>query len=129
MQRGLDQVGVEQTSLQGMCWKWHLRFREKRLKPAVPRLTVGRVIEEHGFSQRRACRLIGIDHSTLRYQSKRPGRRATAPAAAGVGSATPPVRLSQVGLAIGSRGARDESQKTVPAVSRGQVDGASAPGS
>ena len=31
-----------------------------------------RVIERHGFSQRRACRLIGIDHSTLRYQSKRP---------------------------------------------------------
>jgi putative transposase len=30
------------------------------------------VIEHHGFSQRRACRLIGIDHSTLRYQSKRP---------------------------------------------------------
>jgi len=33
---------------------------------------VARVIERHGFSQRRACRLIGIDHSTLRYQSKRP---------------------------------------------------------
>jgi putative transposase len=30
------------------------------------------VIEQHGFSQRRACRLIGIDHSILRYQSKRP---------------------------------------------------------
>jgi putative transposase len=33
---------------------------------------VARVIERHGFSQRRACRLMGIDHSTLRYQSKRP---------------------------------------------------------
>jgi putative transposase len=31
-----------------------------------------RVIEQHGFSQRRACRLIGIDHSVLRYRSKRP---------------------------------------------------------
>ena len=30
------------------------------------------MIEQHGFSQRRACRLIGIDHSVLRYQSKRP---------------------------------------------------------
>ena len=36
------------------------------------RLAVARVIEQHGFSQRRACRLIEIDHSTLRYQSKRP---------------------------------------------------------
>jgi putative transposase len=35
-------------------------------------LAVARVIERHGFSQRRACRLIGIDHSVLRYQSKRP---------------------------------------------------------
>src|SRR5271155_5611747 len=57
------------------------------------------------------------------------GRRATAPAAAGVGAATPPLRLSQVGLAIGSRGARDESQKTVPALPRGAADGAWAPGS
>ena len=30
------------------------------------------MIEQHGFSQRRACRLIGIDHSVLRYRSKRP---------------------------------------------------------
>lgn len=33
---------------------------------------MARVIAQHGFSQRRACRLIGIDHSTLNYQSKRP---------------------------------------------------------
>ncbi len=33
---------------------------------------MARVIEQHGFSQRRACRLVGIDHSVLRYRSKRP---------------------------------------------------------
>jgi putative transposase len=32
---------------------------------------VARVMERHGLSQRRACRLVGIDHSTLRYQPKR----------------------------------------------------------
>ena len=32
---------------------------------------VARVIEQHGLSQRRACRLVGIDHSTLRYRSRR----------------------------------------------------------
>jgi len=32
---------------------------------------VARVMERHGLSQRRACRLVGIDHSTLRYRSKR----------------------------------------------------------
>ena len=30
-----------------------------------------RLCEEHGLSQRRACRLVGIDHSTLRYQARR----------------------------------------------------------
>ena len=29
-------------------------------------------MERHGLSQRRACRLVGIDRSTLRYQRKRP---------------------------------------------------------
>jgi len=28
-------------------------------------------MEQHGLSQRRACRLVGIDHSTLRYRSRR----------------------------------------------------------
>jgi len=32
---------------------------------------VARAIEQHGLSQRRACRLVGIDHSTLRYRSRR----------------------------------------------------------
>jgi len=29
-------------------------------------------MERHGLSQRRACRLVGLDRSTLRYQRKRP---------------------------------------------------------
>ena len=33
---------------------------------------MNRLSEQHGLSQRRACRLIGIDHSIWRYQSKRP---------------------------------------------------------
>jgi putative transposase len=32
---------------------------------------VNRLIEQHGLSQRRACRLVGIDHSILRYQPRR----------------------------------------------------------
>jgi len=30
------------------------------------------MMERHGLSQRRACRLAGLDRSTLRYQRKRP---------------------------------------------------------
>ena len=33
---------------------------------------MARVIERHGFSQRRACRLLGIAHGVLRYRSQRP---------------------------------------------------------
>jgi putative transposase len=32
-------------------------------------------MERHGLSQRRACRLVGIDHSTLRYRRRRPDDR------------------------------------------------------
>jgi putative transposase len=32
---------------------------------------VNRLIEQHGLSQRRACRLVGIDHSIWRYQPRR----------------------------------------------------------
>jgi putative transposase len=28
-------------------------------------------MEDHGPSQRRACRLVGIGHSTLKYQQRR----------------------------------------------------------
>jgi putative transposase len=33
---------------------------------------VVKVIERHGLSQRHACKLVGLDRSTLRYQRKRP---------------------------------------------------------
>ena len=32
---------------------------------------MNRLIEQHGLSQRRACRLVGIDHSIWRYQPRR----------------------------------------------------------
>jgi len=38
----------------------------------VQRQAVGRVMERHGLSQRHACRLVGLDRSTLRYERKRP---------------------------------------------------------
>src|ERR1019366_2981368 len=58
-------VDVGQRGAQGPTGK-------KRLRPAVQREAVGRVMERHGLSQRHACRLVGLDRSTLRYQCKRP---------------------------------------------------------
>jgi hypothetical protein len=33
---------------------------------------MARLMERHGLRQRRACRLVGIEHSTLRYRPRRP---------------------------------------------------------
>jgi len=73
-------------------------------------------MEGPGLSQRRACGLVGIGHSTLRYQRR-------AQAAAGVGGTTPALRLSAAGLAAGARGPRHESQESLPALPRGTADG------
>ena len=43
--------------------------RKKRLKPAARREAVIKVMERHGLSQRRACELVGLDRSTLRYSA------------------------------------------------------------
>ena len=50
--------------------------RKKRLKPAARREAVMKVMERHGLSQRRACELVGLDRSTLRYRCRRPDESA-----------------------------------------------------
>ena len=42
------------------------------MKPAARRAAVVKVMERHGLSQRRACELVGLDRSTLRYRYRRP---------------------------------------------------------
>jgi len=38
-----------------------------------------KVMERHGLSQRRACELVGLDRSTLRYRCRRPADSALRP--------------------------------------------------
>lgn len=38
----------------------------------MQRLAVNQMMERHGLSQRRACELVGLDRSTLRYRCRRP---------------------------------------------------------
>ena len=56
------------------------------------------MIEQRGFSQRRACRLLGIDHSTLRYRSKRPDDAALPERLRKLAQERRSLRLSQIGL-------------------------------
>jgi putative transposase len=46
--------------------------RKKRLDPAARRAAVTRLIAQHRLSRVRACRLVGLNRSSLNYQSKRP---------------------------------------------------------
>jgi len=39
--------------------------------PAVRREAVARAVENHGVSERRACRVLEVDRSTTRYRSRR----------------------------------------------------------
>ena len=40
--------------------------------PGVKREAVAHVVESHGVSQRRACQVLGMDRSSVRYRSVRP---------------------------------------------------------
>jgi putative transposase len=40
--------------------------------PAVRRVAVAQVMQDHGLSERRACFLVGADRKTVRYRSRRP---------------------------------------------------------
>ena len=40
--------------------------------PGARREAVAHVVEVHGVSQRRACKALGVDRSSVRYRSMRP---------------------------------------------------------
>ena len=44
----------------------------KTVEPAARREAVARLIERYRMSQVRACRLVGLNRSSLNYQSRRP---------------------------------------------------------
>ena len=45
---------------------------KKLLTPSVRRLAVSWAIQEKGYTQRRACRLVGLEPKTYRYATRRP---------------------------------------------------------
>src|SRR5690606_19892811 len=46
--------------------------RKKMVTPGAKREAVAHACEEHGVSQRRACEVLGVDRSSVRYRSVRP---------------------------------------------------------
>ena len=68
-------------------------------------------VEEKGYSQRRACGLVGLHPKTYRYASKRPGDEGPAGQAAGAGVAAPAVRLSPSGSDAGAPGHQAQPKK------------------
>jgi len=46
--------------------------RKKRLKPVARKAAVARLVEQRGLSQVRACRLVGLNRSSMNYRPRRP---------------------------------------------------------
>jgi putative transposase len=42
------------------------------LKPVARKAAVARLVEQHGLSQVRACRLVGLNRSSMNYRPRRP---------------------------------------------------------
>jgi putative transposase len=61
----LAEAMLDNAALKGLLGK-------KRLEPAARREAVARLIEQHRMSRVRACMLVGLNRSSLNYQSKRP---------------------------------------------------------
>jgi hypothetical protein len=76
-------AGLSANDLCGSrCWTYRRsrRYSKKILTPSLRRCAVTRAIDEKGYSQRRACRLVGLHPKTYRYASMRP---TTAPCGSG----------------------------------------------
>src|SRR5258707_936679 len=56
--------------------RYSARLSEKLLTPSSRRMVVTWAIDEKGYSQRRACVLIGMEPKTYRYASTQRGQRA-----------------------------------------------------
>ena len=97
--------------------------RKKRLKPAARKTAVSKVMERHGLSQRRACKLVGLDRSTLRYQCRAAGRLGAAATTARAGRGAQTLRVSAAGLDAGARRSRAEPQEALSVVPRGTAHG------
>jgi hypothetical protein len=98
----LAEAMLDNAAVKGLAGK-------KRLKPEARRTAVARLIKQHGLSQRRACRLVGIDHATCAIGA---GVLMTVGCAGGYASwpgSGDASALSQFGLVTRARGTRDES--------------------
>lgn len=82
-------------------------------------------ISEKGYSQRRACRLVGLQPKTYRYASTRPDDGALRTRLKELASQRP-LRLPSPGAAIGSARGPDQSEEAVAALQGGAADRAQA---
>ena len=92
---------------------------KKLLTPSSRRQAVTWAIAQQGYSQRRACGLIGLAPKTYRYRSRRSERRRSPSQAAPARGRAASLRLPAPADPAAAGGCRDQSQETVPALSRG----------
>ena len=99
---------------------------KKRLELVGQRQDVAFVMAEHGVSERRACKLLGMDRSSYRYEPKPDEDAATAGGVDRSGAAEAAVRIPAAGRTTGAARAQGESQAPLPPLSGGAPGGAAA---
>ena len=100
--------------------------RKKLLTPSLRRRAVTWAIKEKGYSQRRACGLVGLQPKTYRYASKRSGRWRLRKRLQGIGFATPAVRLPASAACCWRGKGSAQSEEAVSALQGGAADRAQA---
>ena len=83
-------------------------------------------MERHGLSQRHACRLVGMDRSTLRYQGKRPDDAALRQRLRELAAERRRFGYRRLGWMLAREGHAHESQEALSAVPRRAAHGAPA---
>ena len=98
------------------------RRLKKMVTPAARRKVVAHAVASHGMSERRACRLVGVDRSSHRYRSRRPDDAGLRDAYSRAGARASPVRLSAAVHPAAPGGRAVGPQPHLPALSGGRLE-------
>ena len=78
--------------------------------PAAKRQAVAHACAVHGVSERRACRILGVDRASMRYRSRRAGDTRRAAAHSSTGAQAASLRLPSLACVAETGGMAHESQ-------------------
>ena len=91
--------------------------------PDAKRGAVAQVCAVHGVSQRRACDVLAVDRSSIRYKTIRPDDAAERAAMKAVAAERRRFGYRRIHIMLNRQGTSDESQEVAQALWRGAAAG------